>query len=327
MFHLPHHLEIYSFKLTNTMPLPRKLLINLDNTTYYHCISRCVRRAYLCGKDSTSGKSYVHRKKWVENRSLTLSSIYAIDICAYAVMSNHTHLVLNANKALAASWSVEEVLQRWHRLQKGTFLTRQFMDPSKRKLLTQYQINNVIETTEVYRKRLYDISWYMRHLNEYIARRANKEDDCTGRFWEGRFKSQALLDEASLIACMAYVDLNPMRAGISDKPENSSHTSIRRRILAAKAGKQAKRIAPFIGSNSKNINQGIPFSLREYLLLVDHIGRHKRGSLPEHTPAFCESILERTGLLQVNWSELVYSIENKFASNISLPIAIRRLTS
>jgi len=324
---MSHYHKPYNFEPVPTMPLPRKQLINLDNTTYYHCISRCVRRAYLCGKDSTSGKSYEHRKQWVENRSLTLSSIYAIDICAYAVMSNHTHLVLNANKAQAQSWSIEEVLHRWHRLHKGTFLTRQFVNKSKRKLLTQHQLATIMETVEIYRKRLYDISWYMRHLNEYIARRANKEDDCTGRFWEGRFKSQALLDEASLLACMAYVDLNPMRAGLADKPEDSLHTSIRRRILAAKVGKQAKRLAPFVGSHLKNINQGIPFSLREYLLLVDYIGRENRDSSPMNTPEYCESILERTGLLQVNWSELVYGIENKFASNISLPIAIRRLAS
>ncbi|MDO6569307.1 transposase, partial [Alteromonas sp. 1_MG-2023] len=167
------------------MPRPRKSLICLQDTPYYHCVSRCVRRAYLCGEDYYSGKSYEHRRQWVEVRLLKLASVFAIDVCAYAVMSNHTHVVLHVDRNEALSWTTEEVLSRWHSLHQGTVLTRQYMNSEQRALLSETQIDSVISIANIYRQRLYDISWFMRLLNEYIARKANKEDDCTGRFWEG----------------------------------------------------------------------------------------------------------------------------------------------
>jgi REP element-mobilizing transposase RayT len=174
--------------------------------------------------DNYSGQSYEHRRGWVEDRLLLLSSIFAIDTCAYAVMSNHTHVVMHVDKDLALSWSVDEVLNRYHRLHNGTLLTQKHL---RVELLSPGELISFADTVEVYRSRLYDISWFMRDLNEYIAREANKEDKCTGRFWEGRFKSQALLDESAVLACMAYVDLNPIRARIEKTPETSAHTSIR----------------------------------------------------------------------------------------------------
>lgn len=209
------------------MATARKRQISLDDTPYYHCVSRCVRRAFLCGKDKTSGISYEHRRGWVESKLLSLSQVFAIDVCAYAVMSNHTHIVFFVDIEQASLWSIQEVLERWHQLFKGTLLTQQYL---RGETLIKPLQAIVDETAD-------DISWFMRILNEHIARQANSEDNCTGRFWEGRFKSQALLDEAALTACMAYVDLNPIRAKIADTPEDSDYTSIQQRIRAALQGK------------------------------------------------------------------------------------------
>ena len=144
------------------MAQSRKSLISLQDTPYYHCISRCVRRSYLCGYDHTTNVSYEHRKSWVENRLLFLSSIFAIDICAYAVMSNHIHIVLCVNKSAALSWSLDTVLRQWHKIHRGTLLTQRYL---KGEVLSDIEIKAVKETADIYRKRLFDISWFMRDLN------------------------------------------------------------------------------------------------------------------------------------------------------------------
>ena len=227
------------------MTTARKQLISLIDTPYYHCISRCVRRAYLCGEDRNTGQNFDHRRGWVEDKLLALSQVFAIDVCAYAVMSNHTHMVLFVDEATAKGWSTSEVLEHWHQLFKGTLITQQYCRGEE---LPDYLITSLLETVEVYRNRLMDISWFMRLLNQSIAIQANQEDNCTGHFWEGRFKSQALLDEAALAACMAYVDLNPVRAKLAKTPESSDYTSVKLRVNDAKKSKQPTLLLPFVGN-------------------------------------------------------------------------------
>ena len=150
---------------------------------------RCVL-VLLCGQDPNTGVDVSHRKALVEGLMLHLAQTFALDICAYAVMSNHYHVVLHIDKKQAEQWSTTEVIVRWHQVFQGHALSKRFLAEEK---LSESEQQTLQELVHTWRQRLMSISWYMRVLNERIARQANKEDDCTGRFWEGRFKSQALL--------------------------------------------------------------------------------------------------------------------------------------
>jgi len=140
----------------------------------------------------------------------------------------------------------------------------------------------VESTADIYKQRLMDIIWFKRSLNEPIARQVNREDKCTGHFWEGRFTSQALLDNGALLSCMAYVDLNAVREGIAPTLEQLNFTSIQLRINAGIRGGSLLRYYPLRVMNIKKVT-GIRFGLKDYLTLVDDTGRiirdDKRGAI------------------------------------------------
>lgn len=173
----------------------------------------------------------------------------------------------------------------------------------------------LIKTAEQWRERLMTISWFMRCLNEPIARQANAEDECTGRFWEGRYKCQALLDEAALLSCMAYVDLNPLRAGIASTPACSEHTSIKKRIDCLADNQpitQPTALAPFIGNERQPLPEGIPFHLKDYLHLVDAIGRIIRDDKRGASDLSESPILARLMIDPKQWLRLATQFEGRF---------------
>ena len=214
------------------MATPRHQQICLEQTPYYHCVSRCVRRAFLCGIDKATGRSFEHRRGQIELRLHHLATVFAIDVAAYAIMSNHYHVVLRVNDNDARGWSDDQVLDRWAQLFKLPDIVQSARRGASLHSSERAQLAQFITT---YRTRLHSISWFMKCLNTDIARAANKEDECTGRFFEGRFKCQALLDEAALLKCMAYVDLNPVRAKIAASAESASHTSMTYRLSSGPA--------------------------------------------------------------------------------------------
>jgi REP element-mobilizing transposase RayT len=215
----------------------RRLIVDPACSGVYHCVSRCVRRAFLCGRDSYSGRNYEHRRGWIRDRLRELAGVFAVEVHSYSVMSNHLHVVVRTLPQRVEGWSDEEVARRWLWLFPGR--GGQPGRPPDGDAIRALCLDRI--KLAKCRERLADLSWFMRCLNEPIARRANREDECTGRFWEGRFKCQKLEDTGAVLACMAYVDLNPVRAGIAETPEQSEFTSVQDRAAACRARRQLKR--------------------------------------------------------------------------------------
>jgi putative transposase len=294
------------------MTIPRRHQISLGHTPYYHCIVRCVRRAFLCGRDRYTGRSFNHRRQWLVDRVRLQASVFGIGICAYAIMENHYHLVLCADRQRVLSWSEDEVIERWTLLFNGPLLVQRYQQGAT---LTKLQRHALSRIVAVWRRRLYDISWFMRCLNEYIARRANAEDGCRGRFWEGRFKSQALLDERALLSCMAYVDLNPVRAGLATNLTESDFTSIQERLREfhfPTDRHNRQRVNAWLLPFSKRQKAGEPlttiqFECRQYFDLVEQTGRRVRQDKRGEIVGKGRSLLRQMGFSHDQW--IAFSLE------------------
>ena len=316
------------------MTRPRSAQVSLDDTPYYHCIARCVRRAFLCGEDTYSGQNFDHRRDWLVERIKWQARLFAIDICAYAIMSNHYHLVVRVDREGASTWSEQEVIERWCQVFRGPLLIQSYLAGEA---LGTAQRETVSDIVAVWRERLMNISWFMRCLNEFIARQANREDHCKGRFWEGRFKSQALLDTRALLSCMVYVDLNPIRAGIATDLPGSDFTSVRERLWqVAERDRQPQPgleelpspdpgLLGFSDESCEGVDQTcIPYRVRDYLELVDWTGRmvraDKRGWIAEPAPP----VLQALQMDCAQWLDLSLGLQRRGLQVIGHPDRLQR---
>lgn len=300
------------------MTMPRRMLVDLGVTRYYHCISRCVRKAMLCGE------GHEHRKQWIENRLELLAQQFAVSVCGFAVMDNHLHVLVRLDPARSSDWSDEDVVRRWIAVYPPKGLDQADSAAVERWVKLHSKDGKKMA---VWRERLQNLGWFMKALKEPLARLANKEDGCTGAFWEGRYKSIAILDEESLLTACAYIDLNPVAAGVSEVPEASPHTSLRQRVRhaksegklgalksAAKSSMQGSRslgrfeeshwLCPLDdtrrkGSGREGMLEG--FSLGSYLLLVDYTSRLWREG-KARVSSQVAGIFERLGTSEEMWS-------------------------
>lgn len=296
------------------MAVARKNLVDKETPGFYHCTNRCVRRTFLCGIDKLSGKNYEHRKLWLEKRMVELCDIFAVEIFAFAVMDNHYHQVLYLDPQAPKRWSDEEVAERWLKVYPSKL---DLPENAEQREMKKQAIMENNDKLKLYRKRLGDLSWYMRRLNEPMAKQSNEEELCTGRFWEDRFKSQALLDEAAVLSCMVYVDLNPIRSRISEKLEESQHTSIKKRLDDLPATHKDNTLESEIDAIAGDITERkLPIKLKEYIELVEWTGRSivhpDKASIPSHIAP----ILDRLNLQQNHWLKQIENLGSNYCRAI-----------
>jgi hypothetical protein len=298
---------------------PRRDIIDESVVGIYHCTARCVRRAFLCGKDSYTGKDYSHRKTWVRERLVQLSAIMAVESSFFAAMDDHLHVLLRNRPDIVKRWPDEEVILRACRLFPYKFRKMGVEDEKP----TDQQIRSFVgdqELVQEMRGRLSSISWLMKCLCERIAKKCNEEDGVTGHFFEGRFSSNRILDEVGIMICGVYIDLNKVRAGISQTPEDSEFTSAFDRIRGrlARRGKADPGVASsFDGwltpihlagdgqdypAGQRASDEGVlSYSLDEYLQVLDWTGRQlrsdKRGAIPADLPPILDRLVESSGRL------------------------------
>jgi hypothetical protein len=330
------------------MGLPRSAYVKDGKEGVFHCFTRCVRRAFLCGLDPVTQRDYSHRKTWLVNRLRHLASIFAIEVCAYAVMENHYHTILRTRPDIVANWSDREVATRWLTLFPQYNRKKDIVEPPREEQIVA--LANDLDRIAELRKRLSSLSWFMGRLNEFIARAANKEDNVKGRYWESRFKCLDLLDDAAIAACMVYVDLNPIRAGLAATPEESDFTSIQERIRTWHREMLAQ--ASVTGDDRQNVgattdnliptdvltsstcwlcpiqsdfqHRGIlQMTEAEYFNLVDTSGRILRSGKRGTIDADLAPILLRIGIKPEAWLDTVSRFGSKFHLAAGLLCSLR----
>jgi hypothetical protein len=322
----------------------RSEIFSPHDVSILHVIARVCRRCFLFGKDPLTGKTFDHRKAWIENQIKIQAANFGIDLLAFSLMSNHFHQVLRSRPDVVKTWDDSEVARRWLMIcPKRKDDQGNAMQPTDSEL---DKIRNSSCEVEKIRTRLSDVSWWMRILCQRIGMRANREDKEVGKFFQGRFKAVRLLDEEAILACSVYVDLNPIRAAIAESIEGSYYTSGKLRCESAKvepvsADRPDAFLSPICIEESKTNNGSsckegskrcsdkgfLPLSSLDYLQLLDLTARlnktGSRGATPEELPP----LLERLGLDVESWRGLTKDFGRMFSQVAGNPESISNARS
>ena len=322
-----------------------------------HLIGKTVRSCFLMGVDERSGKNFDHRKRWLEEKLKHLAANFGIDLLAFSCMSNHFHLLLRSRPDVVATWDDTQVALRWWQLCPTRKVKLEINGEWVKvpAAPTEFELNAIRNDPvrlATIRLRLSDLSWWMRLLCQYIAMRANGEDGKgLGRFWQGRYKAVRILDEESLLACAAYIDLNPIRADMAETLEQSDYTSVQRRVQAIKAtaldadssgelprdveraalesatlqradaflapvsiDERKDPLGPHASRNGKRSSDKgfLAMAEAEYLEILDWLARDRVAGKRGATPLSAPAVLERLGIEPTLWAAMVKDFGRAF---------------
>ena len=306
---------------------------------YYHVWTRCVRRAFLCGKDRVTGKDFKHRRDWIHRYLPRLCQLFGIDAGFHVEMQNHLHLILKTRPDVVEGWSDELVARKW--LEVNRLIHSRDGDTISEVTDEEiaYELKKEPGRAVKLRKNLCSVSQFMKALCEHVSRRANREDETTGAFFEGRFRARRIENTAGLLVCGIYVDLNQIRAGEALTPEKSTHTSAYDRIVGrtqrannAPAAEHADcwlselfedpqsdkyQAGPQPSATGKRASDRgwLPIQVDEYLQLLDWSGRlvakGKSGAIPKEVAPILERLKIATETTE-HWRHLVTHFDRLF---------------
>jgi hypothetical protein len=322
----------------------RRKLLGRDRKAVYHCWTRCVRRAFLCGRDPYSRKDYSHRRDWIITREEQLAGLFAIEVEFRAEMRNHLHAVLRTRPEIARRLSSVEVARRWLTITRLAKCMSDGMPKVDEKEVEKLAKNK--KRIAKLRRRLTSISWFMGILLENIARRANREDKSSGRFWESRFKCRECTSESAILICGIYVDLNPIKAGEASSPETARYTSVFQRLMAASQPKNSRtradgwmaeltlrpeskadeKLACSSRTGRRASDLGIlPISLENYVKLLKWTARLLLSGQRRTIPKDLEAVLDHLDVNHEAWLDTVEEYEKSFCHAVGPPSSLAKV--
>ena len=328
--------------------LARAEVFDPSEVATLHICARVVRRCFLFGVDPFTGKNHDHRKIWIEEQLKLLAANFGIDLLSFAILSNHFHLILRSRPDVVGTWDDSEVARRWLMLCP----VRKRKDRSAEEP-NEFELNSIRNDPDklaTIRKRLSDVAWWMRLLCQNIGTRANHEDKQVGKFFQGRYRAVRILDEDTLLACAAYVDLNPIRAAMAETLETSEFTSVQRRIqslpqTATSIPSSGSPVDAFLSPltiDVKNDSIGacanqtkqrcsdkgfLSLSAMDYLELLDASSRMVRPDKRGYTPSDVAPIFERLKLDPEHWRLQIQDFGRLFANVAGKPKDVYELRS